>query len=181
LGCSIVSTSQLLKDLDHVRGSSSTDRASPPINECYQIRADLSIRNWSPLVSRRRNMQTKAFSLAMCALLLSAGAVSAATVTDNLNVRSGPGFGYSVIGWMPAGSAIRVLSCGPSWCRVAWNGTAGYTGREFISRVSGPVYAASPAAGVVAPRYSYTYAWSPSGNWAPYVGYGGWHRYYWYR
>ena len=102
-------------------------------------------------------MQTKAFSLAVGALLLSAGAASATTVTD------------------------RVLSCGPSWCRVAWNGTAGYTGREFISRVSGPVYAASPAAGVVAPRYSYTYAWSPSGNWAPYVGYGGWHRYYWYR
>jgi uncharacterized protein YraI len=88
-------------------------------------------------------MQTKAFSLAMGALLLSADAASAAKVTENLNVRSGPGMSYSVIA----------------------------------------VYAASPAAGVVAPGYSYTYAWSPYGNWAPYVGYGGWpyNRYHWYR
>jgi hypothetical protein len=97
-------------------------------------------------------MQTKAFSLAVGALLLSAGAASATTVTD------------------------RVLSCGPSWCRVAWNGTTGYASRKSISSSGGPVYAASPAAGVVAPRYSYTYAWSPYGNWAPYVGY-----YHWYR
>jgi uncharacterized protein YraI len=127
-------------------------------------------------------MQTKAFSLAMGALLLSADATSAAIVTDNLNVRSGPGMSYSVTGRMPAGSDIRVLTCGPSWCRVAWNGTAGYASREFISS-GGSVHAASPAAGVVAPGYSYTYAWSPYGNWAPYVGYGGWryNRYYWYR
>jgi uncharacterized protein YraI len=121
-------------------------------------------------------MQTKAFSLAMGALLLSAGAASAATVTENLNVRSGPGISYSVIGRMPAGSDIRVLSCGPSWCRMSWNGTTGYASRELISSGSGPVYAASPTAGAVAPGYGYgyNYAWSPYGNWAPYVGYGGW-------
>jgi uncharacterized protein YraI len=127
-------------------------------------------------------MQTKAFSLAMGALLLSAGAASAATITDNLNVRTGPGISYSVIGRMPAGSNIRVLSCGSSWCRLAWNDTAGYASRKFISS-GGPVYAASPAARVVAPGYGYGYAWSPYGNWAPYVGYGGWqyNHYHWYR
>jgi len=113
-------------------------------------------------------MQTKALSLAVGALLLSTGAISAATVTDNLNVRSGPGIGYSVIGWMPAGSDIRVLNCGPSWCRVASMGTAGYASRQFISR-GGPIYAASPAAGVVAPGYGYGYgygyAWRPFGGW----------------
>jgi len=43
-------------------------------------------------------MKTKAFSLVVGTLLLFAGGASAATVTDNLNVRSGPGFGYSIIG-----------------------------------------------------------------------------------
>jgi uncharacterized protein YraI len=127
-------------------------------------------------------MQTKAFSLAVGTLLLSAGAASAATVTDNLNVRSGPGFGYSVIGSVPAGSDIRVLSCGPSWCRVAWNGTAGYASREFISSGSSPAYAASPAAGVVTPSYGYGYGYPGYGygGWRPF---GGWpaNRYYWYR
>jgi len=131
-------------------------------------------------------MQTKAFSLAASALLLSAGAVSAATVTDNLNLRSGPGTSYSVIGWMPVGSDILVLSCGRSWCRVmVSNGTEAYASRKFISS-SGAVYAASPAAGVVAPDngygndYGYGYTQSP---WTSNVGLRGWryNRYNWYR
>ena len=99
-------------------------------------------------------MQTKALSLAVGAVLLSTAAVSAATVTDNLNVRSGPGIGHSVIGWMPAGSAVRVLKCGHSWCRVAWMGTKGYSSRQFISS-GGPIYAAAPTAGVVAYNAGY--------------------------
>ena len=47
-------------------------------------------------------MQAKAFSLAAGAVLFSAGVISAATVTDNLNLRSGPGIDYSIIGAMPA-------------------------------------------------------------------------------
>ena len=43
-------------------------------------------------------MQKKAFSFAVGALLFSAGAVSAATLTDNLNLRNGPGLRYDVIG-----------------------------------------------------------------------------------
>src|SRR5215831_15253365 len=46
-------------------------------------------------------MQKKAFSFAVGALLLSAGAVSAATLTDNLNLRSGPGLRFDVIGAVP--------------------------------------------------------------------------------
>src|SRR5262245_56560123 len=121
-------------------------------------------------------MQKKAFSLAVGALLLSAGAVSAATVIDNLNLRSGPGIGFSIIGALPAGSDVRVLSCGPSWCRVAWNDTTGYASRRFISP-GGPIYAASPQTVVVAPSYGYGYGYAQtqSSSWAPNpgIGYGG--------
>lgn len=122
-------------------------------------------------------MTTKPFSLAVGALLLSAGVVSAATVTDNLNLRSGPGTSYSVIGWVPVGSDISVLSCGRSWCRVmVWSGSEAYASRKFISS-GGPVYAAEPTAGVGAPGYyGYGYAWAPTvdyGRWLPY--------WYWYR
>ena len=120
-------------------------------------------------------MPTKTFSLAVGALLLSAGAVSAATVTDNLNLRSGPGLGYDVIGAMPAGSGVRVLRCGPSWCRVAFNDTTGYASRKFISP-GGPIYAAASSTGVVAPTYGYGYAQTQSTSWAPNpgIGWGGW-------
>jgi uncharacterized protein YraI len=124
-------------------------------------------------------MQKKAFSFAVGALLLSAGAVSAATVTDNLNVRSGPGISFNVIGAMPAGSDVRVLNCGRSWCRVAWNDTQGLVSRRFISS-GGPIYAASSSTGFVAPRaayggYGYGYAQTQNSSWAPNpgMGYGG--------
>src|SRR5215510_2177591 len=120
-------------------------------------------------------MQKKAFSLAVCALLLSAAAVSAATLTDNLSLRSGPGINFDVIGAMTAGSDVRVLSCGPSWCRVVWNDTTGFASRRFISS-GGPIYAASSSTAVVAPRsdYEYGYAQTRSSSWAPNpdVGYG---------
>ena len=121
-------------------------------------------------------MQKNAFSFAVAALLLSAGAVSAATVTDNLNLRSGPGISHNVIGAIPAGSDVRVLNCGP-WCRVAFNDTTGFASRRFISS-GGPMYAASPATGVVAPGYGYGYGYAQtrSSSWAPNpgIGYGGW-------
>ena len=132
-------------------------------------------------------MQKKAFSIAVGTLLLSAGAVSAATVTDNLNLRSGPGISFSVIGAMPAGSDVRVLSCGRSWCRVAFNDTIGYASRQFIS-AGGPVYAAATSTGVVAPTYGYGYAQARSSSWdlnsgIGSGGWGGWRysRYYGYR
>jgi uncharacterized protein YraI len=120
-------------------------------------------------------MQKRTFSLAVGALLLSAGAVSAATLTDNLNLRSGPGISHDIIGAMPAGSDVRVLSCGPSWCRVVRNDTTGYASRRFISS-GGPIYAASSSTAVVAPRYDYGYGYAQtrSSSWAPNpdVGYG---------
>jgi uncharacterized protein YraI len=131
-------------------------------------------------------MQKQAFSFAVGALLLSASAVSAATLTDNLNLRSGPGISFDVIGAMPAGSDVRVLNCGPSWCRIVWNDTTGFASRRFISS-GGPIYAASSSTAVVAPRYDhgYGYAQTRSSSWAPNpgVGYGGWgySRYYGYR
>jgi len=135
-------------------------------------------------------MQKKAFSLAVGGLLLSAGAVSAATLTDNLNLRSGPGLRYDVIGAMPAGSDVRVMGCVRSWCRVAWNDQTGYANRRFISS-GGPVYAAASSTAVVAPGYGSGYGWgyaqTRSSSWAPdwgagYTGWGGWgSRYYGYR
>jgi hypothetical protein len=94
-------------------------------------------------------MQKQAFSFAVGALLLSASAVSAATLTDNLNLRSGPGISFDVIGAMPAGSDVRVLNCGPSGCRIVWNDTTGFASRRFISS-GGPIYAASSSTAVVA-------------------------------
>ncbi len=116
-------------------------------------------------------MRIKALSIALGALLLSAGAVSAATVTDNINFRNGPGLNYSIIGWAPVGTYVRVLSCDQAWCRVAtWYGAVAYANRKFIS-TGGSAYSAYAAA----PEYgTYSYGWVPTAR------YSGWPYWYWY-
>jgi Bacterial SH3 domain len=89
--------------------------------------------------------------------------------SPNLNLRSGPGLSFDVIGAMPAGSDVRVLNCGPSWCRIVWNDNTGFASRRFISS-GGPITAAASSTAVVAPGYDYGYAQTRSSSWAPNPG-----------
>ena len=78
-------------------------------------------------------MRMKHLALAGAALLLSAGATSAAVVTHGLNLRSGPSTRYDVIGTMPAGAHVRVLNCTGAWCRVAFRGERGYASANYLA------------------------------------------------
>jgi hypothetical protein len=111
-------------------------------------------------------MHSQPLSLAVGGVLLFAGAASAATVTDYLNLRTGPGTSYDVIVVMPVGSEIVVSRCSASWCRVVWNAAKGYAFRDFISSGE-PVYPGPLAGGAEAP-YSPYYGGVAAGA----VGYG---------
>jgi uncharacterized protein YraI len=66
-------------------------------------------------------------SISAAALLLaSAGAAAAfpATVTTDLNVRSGPGTGYSVVDNLQAGDTVEVVQSSGSWFQLAEGGWA---------------------------------------------------------
>ncbi|ADH89441.1 SH3 type 3 domain protein [Ancylobacter novellus DSM 506] len=52
------------------------------------------------------------------AALDSAGGAYTATTLSNLNVRSGPGTSYEVLGTLPAGSPVDVVGCSGSWCQT---------------------------------------------------------------
>ncbi|MGH6664316.1 MAG: SH3 domain-containing protein [Pseudolabrys sp.] len=84
------------------------------------------------------------------ALALSAGAASAAVVTGDVNLRSGPGTAYNVIDTMPAGARVAVLSCSGSWCEVDWGGEQGYASHNFIA-------GATVEQGYYNPGYTYEY------------------------
>lgn len=116
-------------------------------------------------------MQLKILSLAIGALLLSAGAASAAVVTNDLNLRAGPGTRYAVIDTMPAGAHVDVLGCAGAWCRVDWHGTVGFAGASYLAG-GGAVYAPPPVYYAPEPYYygpgpifSFGFGWG-----------GGWHR-----
>ncbi len=77
-------------------------------------------------------MKLKTLTLAAGVLLASAGIASAAVVTNDLNLRSGPGTRYRVVDTMPAGAHVRVLGCGGAWCRVDWHGRVGFASASYI-------------------------------------------------
>ena len=93
-------------------------------------------------------------SAAGVALLLSVGAAAAApaTVSTDLNMRSGPGTQYGVVATIPAGATVDVGGCTGSWCQVNFDGTSGYASASYLSGGA----AATPSVGVaVAPGYVY--------------------------
>jgi uncharacterized protein YraI len=68
-------------------------------------------------------------------LASAAAANSPAVTTGDLNIRSGPGTGYAVVGVIPAGHSVSVANCvaGGSWCAVDFAGTHGWSSASYIT------------------------------------------------
>lgn len=129
-------------------------------------------------------------SLAWAFGLLVLGTVAAsarpAVVTTDLNVRSGPGTRYQVVGSLQAGQRVDVGQCASGWCRVG----RGYASARYLQ------LGGSGARVIVRPDYDdddyvdygYGYGYGPAlglgwglgaGYWAPWGGnYWGPPRYY---
>ena len=69
------------------------------------------------------------------ALATPAMAEFAATATTDLNIRSGPGPQYEVIGSIGASQAATVNGCleGSKWCEVSHNGVTGWSYSEYLT------------------------------------------------
>jgi uncharacterized protein YraI len=63
-----------------------------------------------------------------------ASAVTAYSPTGHLNVRSGPGFQYSVVAQMAPNEAAAVTGCvsNYTWCGVAIGGVTGWASAEYL-------------------------------------------------
>lgn len=71
------------------------------------------------------------------AAILAAGTAAAettVTATTDLNIRSGPGAWYDVVGTIPAEAEATVTSCYKevNWCEVAFEGTTGWSFGEYL-------------------------------------------------
>ena len=74
-------------------------------------------------------------TIAGAVMLASAGAAFAttATVTDNVNVRSGPGGRYGVIDTVRYGDRVEVQECLSGWCYVEKRGPDGWVSSTYLS------------------------------------------------
>lgn len=86
----------------------------------------------------------KTILLSAGVLALTTASAAAAVVTNDLNLRSGPGTQYGVITSMPAGARVDVGGCRGNWCQVNWRGRSGYASASYLSGEGGTVRRAVP-------------------------------------
>lgn len=85
-----------------------------------------------------RNNIVKIAAAGLTVALLSSTAALAdfnATATTDLNIRSGPGPQFEVIGAIANSDTAAVSGCieGSKWCQVSYNGTTGWAYSEYLS------------------------------------------------
>ena len=83
-------------------------------------------------------LKRKALVLTTAAAAIAAGpalAAMEATATTDLNVRSGPGPQYDVVGLIDADAAASVDGCleAANWCKVSYNGTTGWAYGAYLT------------------------------------------------
>lgn len=82
-------------------------------------------------------MFTKSLAIATVGTLLSTGAYAAteATAWTDLNLRSGPGPVYEVVGVIPTDGVVSVEGCleSANWCKVSFDGTEGWASGDYLT------------------------------------------------
>jgi len=76
----------------------------------------------------------KETTIAVGLLALTAGVALAdpAVAEHDVNLRSGPGTSYSVVGTLPRGANIEVQDCNGAWCHVNYDGRLGYASQHYL-------------------------------------------------
>jgi uncharacterized protein YraI len=100
-----------------------------------------------------------AIAAGLIAISAAAASANPAEALNELNMRAGPGPQYSIVISMPRGANAQAWNCDGAWCRVSWNGYAGYASERYldITRYV-PTVARAPAPAVAPGYYDYAYA-----------------------
>ena len=58
------------------------------------------------------------------------------TTAGSLNMRAGMGKTYAVVTQIPQKAYVEVLTYGPSWCYVSYNGLKGYVMTTYLTMIN---------------------------------------------
>lgn len=112
---------------------------------------------------------TKAAGLGVVVAALSAGAAFAAVATSAVNVRTGPGTGYSVIDQLYAGENVSVQRTAGGWCYVSKSGPDGWVSCAYLS--NGRYYAPRFDRPQRPPSVSFSFGFGSPGPYYPHNDY----------
>jgi uncharacterized protein YraI len=100
-------------------------------------------------------------ALAAAALIGVSTAASAADAftTTNLNVRSGPGTNYAVIGTLGAGTRVHLDYCRDGWCNVEQGILHGWASASHLDKTRASIVIVPPP--IIIHRPHYQKPWPP--------------------
>ena len=79
--------------------------------------------------------------LALAALVGASFTAQAADAfaTDDVNVRSGPGTSYAVVGVLGAGTRVQMNQCREGWCSVEQGNLNGWASQSYLDKTNNTV------------------------------------------
>ena len=66
----------------------------------------------------------------------SSGTGKVVNISSHLNIRSGAGTGYSIVGSLSNGATVNILGKSGSWYHISHNGITGYVSAEYLQELS---------------------------------------------
>ncbi len=84
---------------------------------------------------QRKSSIIAAALIAAASMATPAAAATVATAMTPLNIRSGPGPQFSVIGAIPDRGRVTIIGCihGSLWCQVNYNGRSGWAYAQYLT------------------------------------------------
>lgn len=98
--------------------------------------------------------------LVMSPVTLALAANDTAYATTGVNVRSGPGTKYKIVGGLNSGDTVKYLGKSGSWAKVLYNGSTAYVYAKYLKEYKG----ATPPANTTAYANATTYVYSGPGT-----------------
>lgn len=82
----------------------------------------------------RKNIYRKSFLLTFTLFIFLFSSAEDYTNSQDLNVRSGAGASYSILGIIKNGSTVDVIEINGKWAKINYEGQTGYVSTKFISK-----------------------------------------------
>ncbi|HEX5212209.1 MAG TPA: DUF1236 domain-containing protein [Pseudolabrys sp.] len=106
----------------------------------------------------RTNSMVFLAAVTAAAISTPASAATIAEAMTPLNIRSGPGPQYSIVGAIPTRGQTTIIGCvqGSLWCQVSFNGRQGWAYSQYLTaRLSGRSLVAAEHLNEIAPAVTY--------------------------
>ncbi|MGH6763844.1 MAG: SH3 domain-containing protein [Phyllobacterium sp.] len=100
-----------------------------------------------------RKWITGSIMLAGIFLLPGLSQAAPAYTTGSVNVRSGPGTGYSRITTLPAWYEVNIRNCRGNWCSIRASGMRGWVSANYLQGIARPRYVYPPIIVVQPPNW----------------------------